>query len=87
MDAKLMERTRRLVEDVDSALSLVNARTVQDMLFYIAELEEKVSTLMEKVKNQRDRIRVLEGPTNHACGLKQESAQAITNNRQSKSKC
>ncbi len=43
MDARLMERTRRLVEDVDSALSLVNARTVQDMLFYIAELEEKVN--------------------------------------------
>lgn len=42
MDARLMERTRRLVEDVDSTLSLVNARTVQDLLFYLAELEEKV---------------------------------------------
>jgi hypothetical protein len=63
MDARLMERARCLVGELEAALFSSNARTVQDMIFYIRKLEEKV-------KNQKDRIRVLEGPTNHAGGLK-----------------
>ena len=34
------------------------------------ELFAKVKKLEEKIKNQKDRIRILEGPTNHAGGLK-----------------
>jgi hypothetical protein len=57
-----MDRARCLVRDLESARFSVNARTAQDMIFYIRKLEEKI-------KNQAARIRVLEGPTNHAGGL------------------
>jgi hypothetical protein len=40
-----------------------------DALRRASEAERKVEVLEEKVKNQKERIRILEGPINHAGGL------------------
>jgi hypothetical protein len=43
MESNLLERARQLAYDDSWKLSPEKAKTVQDMLFYIAELEEKVN--------------------------------------------
>lgn len=43
MDTNLLERTRQLAYDDSGHLYGENARTVQDLLFYIAELEQKLN--------------------------------------------
>lgn len=43
MDDKFFGRTRRLVEGVEAKLPLENIKTLEEMLFYIAELEEKLN--------------------------------------------
>jgi hypothetical protein len=43
----------------------------------IARLESEAAVMREKIKNQASRIRVLEGATNHAGGLKTDEAIAV----------
>jgi hypothetical protein len=43
MDTNLLERSRQLAYDDSGNLSNEKAQTVQDLLFYLAELEEKVN--------------------------------------------
>ncbi len=57
--------------ETDAVQSGPSAGSFFAMTDHARELERENAMLREKVKNQAARIRVLEGPINHAGGLHQ----------------